>query len=57
MVDPVNPGLLLKFINTKTKGEARSKLLERDITDTWVQVKTLLDENYATWRMIRFLYV
>lgn len=54
LVDPVNHGLLLKFIKAKITGEARSKLLVRDLTGTWGQVKAILEENYATRRTIDF---
>ena len=32
------------------RGEARSKLLLRDLTGTWEQVKAILKKNYATRR-------
>jgi hypothetical protein len=34
--------LLLKFVKTKITGEARSKLLVRDLTSTWGNVKEIL---------------
>jgi hypothetical protein len=46
--EPVNPNehdLLLKFV--KITGEARSKLLVRDLTSTWHDVKQILEENYG----------
>lgn len=54
LVDPANHVLLLKFVKTKITGEARSKLLVRDLTVTWEQVKSILEENYATRRTIDY---
>jgi hypothetical protein len=41
----VHPDLLLKFVKTKITGDARSKLLVRDLTTTWHDVKQILEEN------------
>jgi hypothetical protein len=46
LVDPGNHDLVLEF--KKVTGEARFKLLVRDLTCTWEQVKATLEENYAT---------
>jgi len=39
--------MLLKFVKTKITGEARSKILVRDLTSTWRDVKQILEENYG----------
>jgi hypothetical protein len=47
--------LLLKFVKTKITGEARSKLLVRDLTSTRREVKQILEENYEIKRTLRQL--
>lgn len=54
LIDPANQALLLKFVKTKITGDARSKLLVRDLTGTCEQVKSILEENYATRRTIDY---
>jgi hypothetical protein len=43
----------LKF-KTKITGEARSKLLVRDLTSTWRDVKQILEENYDVKRTLDY---
>ena len=38
---------LLKFVKTKITGDARSKLIVRDLTHTWELVRGILEESYA----------
>ena len=47
LVNPNEHDLLLKFVKTKIMEEARSKLLVRDLTSTWRDVKQNLEENYG----------
>ena len=46
--------ILLKFVKTKITGDARSKLMVRDLTHTWALVKGILEENYAVRRTLDF---
>jgi hypothetical protein len=46
--------LLLKFVKTKITGEARSKLLVRDLTSTWRDVRQILEENYDVKRTLDY---
>ena len=54
LVNPGNHDLLLKFVKTKITGEARSKLLVRDLTSTWREVKQILEENYGVRRTLDY---
>ena len=54
LVNPSEHDLLLKFVKTKITGEARSKLLVRDLTSTWRDVKQILEENYGVRRTLDF---
>jgi hypothetical protein len=54
LVRPEQHQLLLKFVKTKITGEARSKLLVRDLTSTWREVRQLLEENYDVKRTLDF---
>ena len=45
---------ILKFVKTKITGDARSKLMVRDLTHTWALIKGILEENYAMRRMLDF---
>jgi hypothetical protein len=54
LVEPANHALLLKFVKTKITGDARSKLLVRDLTGTLEQIKSILNENYGTRRTIDY---
>jgi len=46
LVHPNKHDVLLKFVKTKITGDARSKLIVRDLTHTWALVKEILEENY-----------
>lgn len=46
--------VLLKFVKTRIVGAARSKLLVRDLTATWQDVKSILLENYASKRTLDY---
>ena len=46
--------ILLKFVKTKITGDARSKLMVRDLMHTWALVKGILEENYAVRRTLDF---
>ena len=39
-------------MKTKITEDARSKLMVRDLTHRWELVKAILEENYATRRML-----
>jgi hypothetical protein len=54
LVNPTDHVLLLKFVKTKITGEARSKLLVRDLTATWSSVKEILEENYGVRRTLDY---
>lgn len=54
LVNPNEHDLLLKFVKTKITGEARSKLLVRDLTSTWRDVKQILEENYGVRRTLDY---
>lgn len=54
LVNPNDHDLLLKFVKTKLTGEARSKLLVRDLTSTWRDVKQILEENYGVRRTLDY---
>jgi hypothetical protein len=41
-------------VKAKITGDARSKLMVRDLTHSWEQVKTILEENYATRRTLDY---
>jgi hypothetical protein len=47
LVHPRKHDTLLKFVKTKITGDARSKLIIRDLMHTWALVKGILEENYA----------
>ena len=47
LVHPNKHEVLLKFVKNKITGDARSKLMVRDLTHTWALVKGILEENYA----------
>jgi len=46
-VHPSKHDVFLKFVKTKITGDARSKLMVRDLTHTWALVKSILEEKYA----------
>ena len=54
LVRPEQHSLLLKFVKTKKTGDARSKLLVRDLTSTWRGVKQILEENYGVKRTLDY---
>jgi hypothetical protein len=45
---------ILKFVKTKITGDARSKLIVKDLTHTWALVKRIIEENYAVQCMLDF---
>jgi hypothetical protein len=51
---PSKHEVFLKFVKTKITGDARSKLMVRDLTHTWALVKGILEENYAIRRTFNF---
>jgi hypothetical protein len=56
LVNPNEHDLLPKFVKTKITREVRSKLLVRDLTTTWHDVKEILEVNYGvriTFRLFR----
>jgi hypothetical protein len=54
LIKPDQLKLLLKFVKTKITGEARSKLLVRDLTSTWADVRRILEENYGIKRTLDY---
>jgi len=54
LVDPSKHDVLLKFVKAKITGDARSKLMVRDLTHSWELVKGILEENFATRRTLDF---
>jgi hypothetical protein len=54
LVDPSKHDILLKFMKSKITGDARSKLMVRDLTHSWELVKAILEENYATRRTLDY---
>jgi len=54
LVDPSKHDILLKFVKAKITGDARSKLMVRDLTHSWELVKAILEENYATRRTLDY---
>jgi hypothetical protein len=54
LVDSRKHDILLKFVKAKITGDARSKLMVRDLTHSWSLVKGILEENYATRRTLDF---
>jgi hypothetical protein len=54
LVNPSKHDILLKFIKAKITGDARSKLMVRDLTHSWELVKCILEENYATRRTLDY---
>lgn len=47
LVHPSKHDILLKFVKTKITGDTRSKVIIRDLTQTWALVKRILEENGA----------
>lgn len=54
LVNPASHTKLLKFVKAKITGDARSKLMVRDLTDSWEDVRHILEENYATKRTLDY---
>jgi len=54
LVHPSKHEILLKFVKTKITGDARSKLIVRDLTHTWELVRGILEENYAIRRTLDY---
>jgi hypothetical protein len=54
LVNPSKHDILLKFVKAKITGDARSKLMVRDLTHSWELVKGILEENYATRRTLDY---
>jgi hypothetical protein len=54
LVHPSKHAIFLKFVKTKITGDARSKLMVRDLTHTFPLVKGILEENYAVRRTSDF---
>ena len=54
LVDPGKYVVLLKFVKAMITGEARSKLMVRELTHSWELVKVILEENYATRRRLDY---
>lgn len=52
LVDPRRPDFLLKSVKAKITGDARSKLMVRDMTHSWELVRAILEENYSGRRTI-----
>ena len=54
LVNPAKHGILLKFVKARITAEARSRLLVRNVTSTWEDVKQILIENYSVRRTTDF---
>lgn len=54
LVNPVQHSILLKFVKSKVIGDAKSKLLVRERTNSWEEVKEILEENYSVRRTIDY---
>jgi hypothetical protein len=52
--NPNEHDLLLKFVKVKMTRVARSKLLVRDLTPMWRDVKQILEENYGVKRALDY---
>jgi hypothetical protein len=48
LVDPSKHDVLLKFLKAEITGDVGSKLMVRDLMQSWDLVKAILDENYVT---------
>jgi hypothetical protein len=47
-------GILLKIVKTRITGDARNILLVPDLTETWADVKAILEKNYAVRRTLDY---
>jgi len=54
LVDPSKHDVLLKFVKAKITGEARFKLMVRDLTHSRELVRAILEENYVTRRTLDY---
>jgi hypothetical protein len=54
VIDPVENGLLLKFVCAKIGGEAKTILLSRTHLDTWELVRSVSEENYSVRRTLDY---
>ena len=45
LVHPSKHEVFLKLVKTKIPGDARSKLMVRDLRHTWALVKSIFEEN------------
>jgi hypothetical protein len=54
VVHPSKYPLLLKFVESKITGEAKDRLLARIERNSWEQIKSILEENYAVKRMLEY---
>jgi hypothetical protein len=54
VVDPLDYSLLLKFLQAKIGGEAKTKLPARTHLHTWEQVRAVLEENYSVRRTLDY---
>lgn len=46
--------LLFQYVKSKITGDARSKLIVREQTSNWAEVRSILEENYSDKRTIDF---
>ncbi|KAJ8873102.1 hypothetical protein PR048_026719 [Dryococelus australis] len=54
LVHPDRHSVLLKFVKSKIVGDAKSKILVRERSETWEDVKEILEENYVIHRTIDY---
>jgi len=54
LIHPSKHEILLKLVKTKITGDARSKLIVRDITHTWELVRGILEENCSIRRTLDY---
>lgn len=54
LVNPTQHNVLLKFVKSKIVSDAKAKLLVRERTNSWEEVKEILEENYSVRRTIDF---
>ena len=54
VVDPIDYSLLLKFVQAKIGGDAKTKLLARTHLNTWEQVRAVLEEYYSVRRTLDY---
>jgi hypothetical protein len=47
-------GILLKIVKTRITGDARNILLVPDLTETWADVKAILEKNFAVRRTLDY---